>query len=83
MPFDGQGQILGRHADAIVGNDDEAGAALAQRDIDASGTGIDGILDQLLDRRRRTLHHLAGGDAVDESLRQPTDGHSPDAICAK
>ena len=35
------------------------------------------VLDQLLDRRRRTLDDLAGGDAVDEGGRELADhrGH--------
>ena len=39
-------------------------------DGDAMGAGIDRVLDQLLDRTRRTLDHLARGDAVDQGRGQ-------------
>ena len=42
------------------------------------GAGVDRVLDQLLDHRRRPLDHLAGGDAVGDGLGQAADrGHGP------
>ena len=40
---------------------------------DARGAGVDGVLDELLDDRRRPLDDLAGGDLVGELGRQPMD----------
>ena len=38
--------------------------------------GIERILDELLDHAGRPLHHLAGGDAVDDALGQLADWHA-------
>ena len=73
MPFDRERQVLGRHADPVVADLDAVDAAAGQRDADAAGPGIDRILDQFLDRGGRTLDHLAGGDPVDDPLRQPAN----------
>ena len=64
MPLDGELQFVGAHADAVVDHGDERAAALLQGDGDATGAGIEGVLDQLLHRTRRTLDDLACGDAV-------------------
>ena len=37
--------------------------------------GVERVLDQFLDRRRRPLDHFAGGDAVDEQGIEAADGH--------
>ena len=37
--------------------------------------GIERVLDQFLHDARRTLDHLAGGDAVDDGLGELADGH--------
>ena len=34
------------------------------------GAGVERVLDQLLDHARRTLDHLAGGDAINDRLRR-------------
>ncbi len=36
---------------------------------DARGLGVDGVLDQFLDDRRRPFDHFAGGDLIREVLR--------------
>ena len=41
--------------------------------------GVEAVLHQLLDRRRRPLDHLAGGDAVDDGFRKPADAHQEPA----
>ncbi len=50
-------------------------AAVAQAHLDPRGAGVDRVFDQFLDRRRRALDDLAGGDAVDQDRRQQTDRH--------
>ena len=60
---------------AVIGDRDKRLARHPQRDVDAVGAGVDRVLDQLLDRRRRALDHLARGDAVDENRRQLADRH--------
>ncbi|MBV6487869.1 MAG: hypothetical protein GHHEDOFH_01823 [Pseudorhodoplanes sp.] len=68
-------EIGARHAGAVVGDADQPAAAAVGHDLDAARAGIERILHQLLDDARRPLHHLAGGDAVDEAFGQLADGH--------
>jgi hypothetical protein len=63
------------HAAAVVGDADAPPAAAIGEDVDAAGAGVDGVLDQFLHHARRTLDHLAGGDAVDDLFGELTDGH--------
>ena len=44
-------------------------------DRDRRRAGIDGVLDEFLHGGGRPLHHLAGGDAVDEDRIEAADGH--------
>ena len=62
----GQGQLVGGNAGAVVAHPQELDPALFQVDLDAVGPGVEAVLDQLLGHRGRALHHLAGGDLVDE-----------------
>ena len=49
---------------AVVGDADQLASAPLDLDADAGSSGIEGILQQLLDDRSRPVHHLAGGDLV-------------------
>ena len=75
MALDCKRQIIRAHARAIIGHADQATAAFFNHDFDARCTGINRILDDLFDRRRRTLHHLASGDAVDQDRVEAADEH--------
>ena len=44
-------------------------------DLDARRAGVDGVLDEFLDRARRALDHLARGDAVHGLGRELADRH--------
>ena len=68
-------QLVALHAAAVVGDPNQAAAALLQRNLDGARAGIDGVLDQLLDHRGRALDHLSRRDAVDHALRQETNRH--------
>ena len=74
VALDRQGQLVGRHADPVVGHRDQRPPARGHLDPDARRAGIDRVLDQLLDRRRRPLDHLAGSDPIDHARWQRTDG---------
>jgi hypothetical protein len=84
MALDRQGQLVRRHADAVVGDRDQRPPAAGELDHHARGAGVEGVLDQLLDRRCGPLDDLAGGDPVDQALGQTTDrGHeagAPEAL---
>jgi len=51
---------------AIIANLDAFLAAVLQQGLRLTGAGIDGVLDQLLDDRRRPLDHFAGRDLIHE-----------------
>ena len=70
-----QRQIGASHAAAVVGDADPPPAAAIGEDVDPAGAGVDGVLHQLLDHARRSLDHLAGGDAVDDLFGKLADGH--------
>jgi hypothetical protein len=75
MALDGQFQVVGRHAGAVVDHPDEVAPAAGKVDGDAPGTGIDGVFQQLLDDARGPLDDLAGGDAVDGVLAETAYVH--------
>ena len=76
VALDRESEIGVGHAAAVVGDGDLSPAAAVGENIDPARAGVDGILDQFLDHARRTLDHLAGGDAVDDLFGQLSDGHS-------
>ena len=73
MPLDREFQIPGAHAASVVDDPDQPAAARLDGDLDGAGAGIDRVLDQFLDGRRRTLDHLARSDAVDEDGIEAAD----------
>ncbi len=75
VALDREVEVVARHALAVVADADEPPAAAVGHDLDAVRAGIERILDQLLHDARRTLDHLAGGDAVDHGLGELADGH--------
>jgi hypothetical protein len=75
MALDRQRQIGPAHALAVVGDADQAAAAAVGEHVDAGRARIERVLDQFLDHARRTLDHLAGGDAIDSGFRKLADGH--------
>ena len=70
----GQRQLLGRDAAAVVRDADHLQPALRHRNVDPRRPRIDRVLHQLLDDARGPLDHLAGGDLVDQRRRQLSDG---------
>jgi len=70
-----QGQLVAGDAAPVVAHPQQPQSALLDLDLDLPGAGVDGVLDQFLDRRGGPLDDLAGGDLVDELRRQGADGH--------
>ena len=64
MALKGQQGIVAYHAAAVVGHLDQLASAGLHVDADARRPGVQGVFNQFLDHRRRTFHHLAGGDFV-------------------
>ena len=77
VTLDREREIVGVHAEAVVADPDQASPARLDRDVDARRAGVERVLDQLLDRRRRPLDHLARGDAVDQQRVEAANGHAP------
>lgn len=65
----GDGVVRG-HAAAVVGDAHQARAARFDFHRDAGGAGVDGVFQELLDHRGRTLHDFAGGNQVCHLRRQ-------------
>ena len=76
VALDRQREVGVGHATAVIGDGDLSPPAAIGEDIDPACAGIDGVLDEFLDHARRTFHHLARGDAVDDLFGQLSDGHS-------
>ena len=78
MTRERQGQVLPRDPRAVVADPQQLDAALLGVDLDAVGTGIEAVLDELLGHRRGPFHHLSGGDLIDELGRKLPDpgGHA-------
>ncbi|MNF73693.1 hypothetical protein D3C84_557020 [compost metagenome] len=63
----GQRQVIGGNATAIVAHPQQLDAALLHIDVDAFGAGVEAVFQQFLDHRSRALDHLTRGNLV----RQP------------
>ena len=72
VPFERQRHLRAVHAAAIVRDLDQPEAPGAEANGDAARAGIDGVLDDLLQRAGGPFHHLAGGDAVDQGFGEPS-----------
>ena len=68
-------EIVPAHAAAIVRDPDQPPAAAVGHHLDPAGAGIEGVFHEFLHGAGRPLHHLAGGDAVDQAFGKLTDGH--------
>ena len=75
MALDRERQIVARHAAAVVAHADQPASPAVGDDLDTRGAGIERVLHELLDHARRTLHHLARRDAVDDAFGELADGH--------
>ena len=73
---EGQRQVVGVDAAAVVGDANQLDAALLHVHVDATGAGVEGVFEQFLEDAGRPFDDLAGGDLVDDQGRQLADaGH--------
>ena len=68
MAFEGEEGVVGDHAVAVVDDADELAATGFNLDADAGGTGVEGILEELLDDGGGTLDDLAGSDLIGHEI---------------
>ncbi|MNZ93855.1 hypothetical protein D3C78_1129460 [compost metagenome] len=69
----GQRQVVGRNAAAIVTYAQELDATLLHFDVDAPGAGIQAVFQEFLDHRGGSFDHLARGDLVGQPRTQQLD----------
>ncbi len=75
---EGQRQVVGGDAAAVVGDADQLGAALLQVDVDALRAGINGVFEEFFDDAGGPFDDLAGGDLGDDTRWQLLDPrHAP------
>ena len=75
VALDRERKVGGGHPGAVVGNLDQSAPSAVSENVDARRPCVQRVLDELLDHARRPLHHLAGGDAVDDCFRELANGH--------
>ena len=75
VAFDGEGDLVGRDAAAVVGDLDERLAALFDGDVNAAGAGVEGVVEELADDGGGALDDLAGGDLAADFRREAPDAH--------
>src|SRR5205085_831974 len=66
VPFNRQPRVLRLHAFTVVLDPHLLLASELDVDAEATGSRVDGVLDELLDDRRWTLDDLACGDLIGE-----------------
>ena len=81
VALDREPRILRVHPLAIVLDAQRLLAPELDGDRNAPRAGIERVLDQLLDDRRRALDDLAGGDLIGEVGREAVDAHCGNAEC--
>ncbi|EHL07317.1 hypothetical protein HMPREF0322_02076 [Desulfitobacterium hafniense DP7] len=64
MTDNGQGQIRGGYALAVILDPDPFHPASLNDHFDLSSLGIQSVFNQLLNHGNRALHHFAGGDLI-------------------
>ena len=78
MPRQRQGEFFPVDPTSVVTNTDELTASVDDIDVDIGRPGVEAVLDQLLDHRGRALDDLAGGDLIDEVVRELSYRHCSD-----
>ncbi len=73
MARQGQRQVIGGNAAAIVAHPQQLDPGLLDVHIDTPGTGVQAVFQQLLDHRGRALDHLAGGNLVRQTRAEQLD----------
>ena len=78
VPLEGQQRVVAHHALSIVHNADQLASAALHLDAHPRRARVQRVLQQLLDHRRRPLHHLAGRNLVGHLVGEyPYASHPP------
>ncbi len=73
MALNRQSGVLFRHPAAVVHDGDQVLAAILDGHQNLLGSRVNRIFNELLDDGGRTLHHLSGGDLVDQRFVEDAD----------
>ena len=73
VTLEGKARIGFRHALSVVNHLDGCLSCIHHKHVDALCSGINGILHQFLDNRRRTLYHFACGYLVGYGIGEELD----------
>ena len=69
MPFDGHRKFVFVYTPAIVGNHNQAFAAVNQRYLNRRCSRVNRVFHQFLYHRRRPFNDLAGGNLINQIIR--------------
>ena len=87
VPFESEHRVVGIHTAAVVRDPHQAATAVDQVDLDPRRLSVEAVFHQLLDHRRGSLHHLTGGDAVDQTIGEDVnaghEGHDTGTRCQR
>ena len=76
VAFEAEQGVVAVHAGAVVDYANIGNAAAPDHHLDARGSGVDGVFDQLFDHARRPLHDLAGRHLAGDGFGEKGDsGH--------
>jgi hypothetical protein len=73
VALEGQRELSGGHAEAVIGDGDQRRPAIAHLEADRRGAGVEAVFHELLHDRSRALDHLARCDLVDQGIGEQTD----------
>jgi hypothetical protein len=73
VAFEGEEGVIADHAATVVGDADEAAATGFDFDADVGGSGVEGVLEELLNDGGGTVDDLAGGDLVSDLVGENAD----------
>ena len=73
MPLERELRVVAIHPRTIVAHANQRLPAVLQLDADRAGAGVEGVLDQLLDDRRRPFDDLTGRDLIGDIGGQDLD----------
>ena len=73
MAGEGEHQFVTRHAAAVVADAQQLDPTFLELDLDRRAAGVERVLEQFLEDRRRTIDDFAGGDLADQKIREEGD----------
>src|SRR5574337_1786887 len=73
MALESEGKVLAGDAATVINHANPPHAPLFQLDVNAARSGVHSVFQDFLEDGGRALHHLAGGDLVDQEIGEAAD----------